>query len=68
LPLGTYTIEETKASPGFTNTFEKKEVTLSYKDQHTEIVFGDAKGTNQEVKGENTLKKSDNETGTDQNG
>ncbi|MDT2667769.1 SpaA isopeptide-forming pilin-related protein, partial [Lactococcus petauri] len=26
LPLGTYTIEETKASPGFTNTFEKKEV------------------------------------------
>ncbi|MFK4957408.1 SpaA isopeptide-forming pilin-related protein [Lactococcus garvieae] len=68
LPLGTYTIEETKASPGFTNTFEKKEVTLSYKDQHTEIVFGDAKGTNQEVKGENTLKKSDNKTGTDQNG
>ena len=68
LPLGTYTIEETKASPGFTNTFEKKEVTLSYKDQHTEIVFGDAKGTNQEVKGENTLKKSDNETGTVQNG
>lgn len=68
LPLGTYMIEETKASPGFTNTFEKKEVTLSYKDQHTEIVFGDAKGTNQEVKGENTLKKSDNETGTDQNG
>ncbi|QSR09918.1 MULTISPECIES: SpaA isopeptide-forming pilin-related protein [Lactococcus] len=68
LPLGTYTIEETKASPGFTNTFEKKEVTLSYKDQHTEIVFGETKGTNQEVKGENTLKKSDNETGTDQNG
>lgn len=68
LPLGTYTIEETKASPGFTNTFEKKEVTLSYKDQHTEIVFGDAKGTNQEIKGENTLKKSDNETGTVQNG
>lgn len=68
LPLGIYTIEETKASPGFTNTFEKKEVTLSYKDQHTEIVFGETKGTNQEVKGENTLKKSDNETGTDQNG
>ncbi|GFO52402.1 SpaA isopeptide-forming pilin-related protein [Lactococcus petauri] len=68
LPLGTYTIEETKASPGFTNTFEKKEVTLSYKDQHTEIVFGETKGTNQEVKGENLLKKSDNETGTDQNG
>jgi len=68
LPLGTYTIEETKASPGFTNTFEKKEVTLSYKDQHTEIVFGETEGTNQEVKGENTLKKTDNETGTDQNG
>jgi hypothetical protein len=68
MPLGTYTIEETKASPGFTNTFEKKEVTLSYKDQHTEIVFGETEGTNQEVKGENTLKKSDNETGTDQNG
>ncbi len=68
LPLGTYTIEETKASPGFTNTFEKKEVTLSYKDQHTEIVFGETEGTNQEVKGENTLKKTDNETGTEQNG
>ncbi|MFK4926722.1 collagen binding domain-containing protein [Lactococcus garvieae] len=68
LPLGTYTIEETQASPGFTNTFEKKEVTLTYKDQHTEIVFGETEGTNQEVKGENTLKKSDNVTGTDQNG
>jgi LPXTG-motif cell wall-anchored protein len=68
MPLGTYTIEETKASPGFTNTFEKKEVTLSYKDQHTEIVFGETEGTNKEIKGENTLKKTDNETGTDQNG
>lgn len=68
LPLGTYTIEETKASPGFTNTFEKKEVTLSYKDQHTEVVFGETSGTNKEIKGENTLKKSDKETGTAQNG
>ena len=68
LPLGTYLIEETKASPGFTNTFEKKEVTLSYKDQHTEIVFGTTQGTNQEVKGENTLQKTDKETGTDQHG
>lgn len=68
LPLGTYTLEETKASPGFTNTFEKKEVTLSYKDQHTEVVFGETEGTNQEVKGENTLKKFDNVTGTEQNG
>lgn len=68
LPLGTYTIEETKASPGFTNTFKKQEITLSYKDQNTEVVFGDAKGTNQEIKGENTLKKTDNATGTEQNG
>lgn len=68
LPLGTYKIEEVKASNGFVNTFEAKEVTLSYKDQTTEVVFGETNGTNQEIKGENTLQKADNTTELDQNG
>lgn len=68
LPLGVYTIEETEASEGFINTFKKTEVTLSYKDNKTEVVFGEAAGTNQEVKGENTLQKVDKETELEQNG
>jgi Predicted outer membrane protein len=68
LPLGEYLVEETNASPGFTNTFKPQKVTLSYKDQNTEVVFGDTAGTNQEVKGQNTLEKVDKETGTTQDG
>jgi adhesin isopeptide-forming family sspB-C2 type protein len=68
LPLGEYEIEEIAASNGFVNTFEKKAVTLSYKDQNTAVVFGETAGTNQEVKGENTLQKVDKETELEQNG
>ncbi|MDN6030198.1 MAG: LPXTG cell wall anchor domain-containing protein, partial [Lactococcus plantarum] len=63
LPLGTYDITETKASNGFVNTFAKKTVSLSYKDQKTEVVFGQISGTNQEIKGENELLKLDKDTG-----
>ena len=63
LPLGTYDITETKASNGFVNTFAKKTVSLSYKDQKTEIVFGQISGTNQEIKGESEILKLDKDTG-----
>ncbi|WP_242359029.1 SpaA isopeptide-forming pilin-related protein [Lactococcus petauri] len=68
LPLDTYRIKETKASDGFARTFEEKEVTLSYKDPHTEVVFGEVRGENQEVKGENTLSKSDKATDKNKHG
>ena len=68
LPLGKYKVEEVKAADGFVNTFKPVEVELTYKDQNTEVVFGDAKGTNQEVKGQNKVGKEDAETGKDQDG
>ncbi|MCF0231306.1 MAG: LPXTG cell wall anchor domain-containing protein, partial [Enterococcus sp.] len=68
LPLGKYLVEETKASPGFVNTFKPVEVELTYKNNSTEVVFGSAKGTNQEIKGENTLEKEDTETGKESQG
>ena len=68
LPLETYKIEESAASPGFINTFASKSVTLSYKDEKTAVILGETSGTNQEVKGQNTLEKSDKETGTQKHG
>jgi hypothetical protein len=68
LPLGKYKVEETAASDGFVNTFKPVEVEIKYKDQNTEVVFGEAKGDNQEIKGQNKLQKSDKETGVDQDG
>ncbi|MDR2833299.1 MAG: LPXTG cell wall anchor domain-containing protein [Streptococcaceae bacterium] len=68
LPLGKYKVEEIKSSNGFANTFEPKEVEIKYKDQNTEVIFGETDGENQEIKGENLLKKSDEETGVNQNG
>ncbi|HGC5945053.1 TPA: LPXTG cell wall anchor domain-containing protein [Enterococcus faecalis] len=68
LPLDIYHIEEIKASDGFVNTFKPVDVTLTYKDNKTTVVYGEASGTNQEVKGENILQKVDKETGLDQNG
>lgn len=68
IPLGKYKIEETKASNGFVNTFKPVEVELTYKDNKTEIVYDNAEGTNQEVKGQNKVGKEDAETGKDQDG
>lgn len=68
LPLGKYKIEETKVSKGFVNTFKPVEVELTYKDNQTELVFDEATGTNQEIKGQNKLSKEDKETGKDQDG
>lgn len=68
LPLGKYLVEETKASTGFVNTFKSVEVELTYKNNTTEVVFGSAKGTNSEIKGQNLLQKVDNTTELEQNG
>ncbi|MFD2308528.1 MSCRAMM family protein [Enterococcus termitis] len=68
LPLGDYIIEEKTSSPGFVNTFGKKEVSLTYQDKETEIVFGETSGTNREVTGENTLQKVDVDTEKSPNG
>lgn len=68
LPLGKYTVEETKASDGFANTFEKQEVELTWVDDQTELVFAGTEGTNQEIKGQNNLEKEDIETGKDSQG
>lgn len=68
LPLGEYTVEETAASPGFVNTFKTQTVKLTYKDNKTEIVYGETAGTNKEIKGQNTLQKVDKDTELEQNG
>ncbi len=68
LPLGVYDIEEVKSSAGLVNTFKPQTVTLTYKDNKTEVIFGSITGTNQEVKGENSLQKVDKETELTQNG
>ncbi|SJZ77521.1 LPXTG-motif cell wall anchor domain-containing protein [Pilibacter termitis] len=63
LPLGDYDITEIKASNGFVNTFKKQRVTLTWKDNKTEIVYAEGTGTNQEVTGQVTLTKTDSELG-----
>lgn len=42
LPLGKYRVSEKTAPSGFTNSNDIKKVELTYKDQNTAIVFGDA--------------------------
>jgi LPXTG-motif cell wall-anchored protein len=61
--LGDYDVTEIKASNGFVNTFKKQRVTLTWKDNKTELVFATAEGDNQEVTGQVTLTKTDIELG-----
>ena len=68
LPLDTYDVVEESSSNGLANTFKPQTVTLTYKDNKTEIVFGETAGTNQEIKGKTTLEKVDKETEKEQNG
>ncbi|WPH48354.1 LPXTG cell wall anchor domain-containing protein (plasmid) [Enterococcus faecalis] len=68
LPLGEYEIREVKASNGFVNGFAPKKVKFTYKDQHTEVIFGETAGTNPEIKGENLLEKEDVKTGKEAQG
>ncbi|HEM3467931.1 TPA: KxYKxGKxW signal peptide domain-containing protein [Streptococcus suis] len=69
LPFGTYTVEETKASPGFKKTFPTQEVTLS-KDTPKATINGKedqlliVTGTNEEITGEVQIVKTGTQSGT----
>ena len=63
LYLGKYTIKETKASNGYLVNPKEYEVTLKYKDQETEIVYGDVTVPDELAKGKIRVKKTDAETG-----
>lgn len=63
LKLGTYTFVETHAADGYLLSGEPITVTLSYKDQHTAIIIGNAEQTNKEPTASISLTKEDKETG-----
>lgn len=63
LPLGKYTVEESIAGDSFVLNKEIKEVELTYKDQHTEVVFEDTEYVNERQKVEITVIKKDKENG-----
>ncbi len=61
LPLGRYQIVEVNPPEGFALCKEAQSVELSYADQNTEIVYGDADFVNARVKTELSLVKTDRE-------
>lgn len=63
LKLGTYIFVETHAADGYLLNGEPITVTLSYKDQHTAIITGNAEQTNKEPTASISLTKEDKETG-----
>ena len=62
LPLGKYQVVEVQPPSGFAICEEPKEVTLSYEDEHTEIVYGEAGFVNARVKPGLSLIKTDGVT------
>ena len=62
LYLGKYVIKETKAPEGYLLNPKEFEVTLAYKDQTTEIVYGDVTVPDQPAKGKIRITKTDAET------
>ncbi|CAK1241012.1 SpaA isopeptide-forming pilin-related protein [Fructobacillus evanidus] len=66
LPLGKYTVIETKASQGFVKSATPQKVDLSYVGQEVPVVFDTAYETNQEVTGGISIQKTGAETGTKQ--
>lgn len=59
LPLGKYQAVEVQPPKGFAICEEPKEITLSYADEHTEIIYGEAEFVNARVKPELSLIKTD---------
>ena len=62
LYLGTYLVRETQAPTGYLLQKESYEVTLSYKDQDTKLVYADVTVTDQPAMGQIKVKKTDVET------
>lgn len=62
LPLGKYQVVEVQPPKGFAICEEPKEITLSYADEHTEIIYGEAEFVNARVKPELSLIKTDGVT------
>lgn len=50
LPLGKYRMEEVTAPKGYVLCEEAQEITLAYKDQNTEVIYGNAEFVNARVK------------------
>lgn len=63
LKLGTYTLTEVQAADGYLLDSKPITVSLSYKDQYTELITGTAEQTNAEPTATIKLKKEDKETG-----
>lgn len=59
LPLGKYQVVEVQPPKGFAICEEPKEISLSYEDEHTETVYGEAEFVNARVKPELSLIKTD---------
>ena len=64
LKLGEYTFVEQVAGNGYLVNTTPITVTLTYKDQHTEIITGTAEQTNKEPTATIEIKKEDSEMGT----
>ena len=63
LYLGKYVVKETKAPEGYLLNEKEFEVTLTYKDQTIEIIYGDVTVPDQPAKGQIEILKKDEETG-----
>lgn len=59
LPLGKYQVVEVQPPSGFAICEEPIEVSISYEDEHTEVVYGEAGFVNARVKPELSLIKTD---------
>ena len=62
LPLGEYSVREVKAPEGFVLSDKIENVSLTYKDQNTAIVYGNASFTNERQKVEISVTKKDSDT------
>ena len=65
LPLGKYKIKEIEVPTGYLLNTEQKEVTLRYKDQNTNVIFGSVTVENTEPTGNLIIEKTDKETGNE---